>query len=128
MEMSTAQNSLKKIPLNLDQHHPLIYATTSPSMSCCPFSKHPSFGPPALGLDLCRSPPQAVGATESPALWLRAYWRHNEVLAHRRVGNVCMQTTDPVVAACRCRLHGFAGLRHLDAATRTWLKELNIDI
>ena len=23
---------------------------------------------------------------------------------------------------------GFAGLRRLDAATRTWLKELNIDI
>ena len=31
-----------------------------------------------------------------------------------------------------CVIHnapgGFAGLRHLDAATRTWSKELNIDI
>ena len=47
---------------------------------------------------------------------------------------MCLQTPDTVGAACGCRLSdrqgagGFAGLRCLDAATRAWLGELDIDI
>ena len=29
-----------------------------------------------------RSPPQAVDAAESSALWHRTIWRHNETLGH----------------------------------------------
>ena len=94
---------------------------------------HPSFGSPAHSLDMCY--PQAVGATESPVLWHSACWRYTETLGHTRVGHGCLQTSVTVGAACGCRLRdvhtapdGFAGLRSLDAATRTWLEELNVDI
>ena len=42
------------------------------------------------------------------------------------------QSVQNVVVDCVIMIHmapdGVAGLRRLDAATRTWLKELNIDI
>ena len=81
-----------------------------------------------------RSPPQTVGATESPALWHRACWRHVETLGCPRVGHVCLRTHPTVVqhVVVDCMIHkapdGFAGLRCPDAATRSWLKDLNIEI
>ena len=74
-----------------------------------------------------------MGGTESPALWHGGHWRHNETLGHPRVGQMCLltQSVQHVVVDCQCVIHktpdGCAGLRRLDAATRTW-KQLNIDI
>ena len=82
------------------------------SIAALPSSRRPAPGPyPCFFLG--RIPPQALGETESSAMWHRACWRHVETMGCSRVGNLCMWTPYTVSAACGRRLHDIQGPRWL---------------
>ena len=77
-----------------------------------------------------------MGETESPALWHRAA-RVGDTLklwaAQESVMCACGHITQSVRhVVVDCKIYkatgGFAGLRCPDAATRSWLEDLNIEI